>query len=805
MLRPYVLVALLFISLITAAQVKQEPLTVQKIMRDPKWLGSSPSNLQWSTDGQYLYFNWNPDQSVADSLYYISLTGRTPMKASLQQVQDVTNSGNLLYNEARNRYVYTKDGDVFITDVKTNSTRRIGQTTDIESNPRFSFNETKVVYTRNQNLYAWDIITGETLQLTNIKTGDAAATTPAATGTGRGATASTTPRAGSNPQEEWLKNDQLQYFEVLKARKEKREAGEALTKRLKPKEIRSISIEDKTLGGLSTSPDGRFITYQLTRQASGTKSTIIPNYVTETGFTTDIPGRTKVGAAQSTMELFIYDRVNDTVYSIKTDSIPGIRDLPDYLKDYPKQLEEKKKKPAARSVFFSTPSWSPNAALALLDIRSNDNKDRWIMLWDTSSRTLKLLDRQRDEAWIGGPGIGFGRIGWIDNNLIWLQSEKTGYSHLYTIQVANGEKKSLTAGNFEVQQAQLSHDKKYFYITTNEVHPGEQQYYRLTIADGKRERITTQRGAYQSTLSKDEKTIAALYSYSNKPWELFLIENKPGGKAEQITFKGQSDEFRNYPWRDPELISFKARDGAMVYARLYKPANPHPNKPAVLFVHGAGYLQNAHKWWSSYFREYMFNNLLADNGYYVMDIDYRGSAGYGRDWRTGIYRHMGGKDLSDHVDAINYLVSTHGVNPAHVGLYGGSYGGFIALMGLFTEPKVFTAGAALRPVTDWAQYNHGYTSNILNETYNDSLAYRRSSPFYFAEGLQGHLLICHGIVDVNVHFQDAVKLSQRLIELGKDNWEMAGYPMEDHGFVEPSSWTDEYKRIFKLFENVLKK
>jgi dipeptidyl aminopeptidase/acylaminoacyl peptidase len=442
----------------------------------------------------------------------------------------------------------------------------------------------------------------------------------------------------------------------------------------------------------------------------------------------------------------------------------------------------------------------------VIDIRAQDNKDRWIMLWDTAGGKLKLLDRQRDEAWVAGPGIGFfGRTGWIDDNTFWYQSEKTGYSHLYTVNISTGEKKALTSGNYEIQQAQLSLDKKYFYITTNEVHPGEQHFYRLSIADGKKEKITTMTGAHQVTLSRDEKYLGILYSYSTKPWELYLMENKVGGKSQQITHLAQTDEFKSYAWKDPEVITFPAADGAMVYARLYKPANPHPNKPAVLFVHGAGYLQNAHKWWSSYFREYMFNNMLADNGYYVLDIDYRGSAGYGRDWRTGIYRFMGGKDLSDHVDAVKYLVKNHGANPAHVGLYGGSYGGFITLMGMFNEPNVFAAGAALRPVTDWAQYNHGYTSNILNEPYTDSIAYRKSSPFYYAEGLKGHLLICHGMVDVNVHYQDAVKLAQRLIELGKDNWELASYPMEDHGFVEPSSWTDEYKRIYKLFETVLKK
>jgi dipeptidyl aminopeptidase/acylaminoacyl peptidase len=304
------------------------------------------------------------------------------------------------------------------------------------------------------------------------------------------------------------------------------------------------------------------------------------------------------------------------------------------------------------------------------------------------------------------------------------------------------------------------------------------------------------------SLSPDEKNMAILYSYSNKPWELYLQANTPQSQPQQLT-SGQSEAFKSYNWRDPQLIKFKASDGEMVPARLYVPEPEKKNGAAVIFVHGAGYLQNAHKWWSSYFREYMFHNLLTDLGYTVLDIDYRGSAGYGRDWRTGIYRHMGGKDLSDQVDGVKYLVENLGVNPEKVGIYGGSYGGFITLMALFNAPDSFTSGAALRSVTDWAHYNHGYTSNILNEPFNDPIAYRRSSPIYFAEGLKGNLLIAHGMVDVNVHFQDVVRLAQRLIELGKENWEMALYPVEDHGFVEPSSWTDEYKRILKLFNDTL--
>ncbi len=778
------------------AQKTLGKLTVEKIMRDPKWIGSSPSNPQWSADGKTLYFNWNPDAAPSDSLYAITVGNYIPKKVSAAAKQELRLDGSVQYNTKKTAYAYVKGGDVFYTELKSGKTKRVVQTTDFESNPQFSFNETKLVYSRSQNLYAWDIQTGETRQLTRIQAGAGVA------GTNR--PAGREPREAENLQEKWLNKDQLQYFEVLKTRKDKRAATLAYNNNLpKEKELKLINIEDKSLQNLSLSADGRFVTYRLFKQATGNKATIVPNYVTESGFTSDIPARTKVGENLGTSEMFVYDREKDTLYKMSTDTLPGIQDLPAYLKDYPAVWEEKNKKLTSRAVNFSNAEWSPGGKYLLLDVRSQDNKDRWLAVWEVATASIKSIDRIRDEAWVGGPG--FNRKGWIDEEQFWYHSENSGYSHLYVANAATAQKQAITAGKYEVQEAALSANKKYFYVTTNEIHPGEKHFYRLPVTGGKAEKLTTLTGNNEVSISPDEKWMATLYSYSNKPTELFVQETGKEKTMVQVTNKAQSDEFKTYAWKDPEVISFKASDGADVYARVYKPSNPDPKKPAVIFVHGAGYLQNAHKWWSSYFREYMFHNLLADEGYYVMDIDYRGSAGYGRDWRTGIYRHMGGKDLSDHIDAAAYLHKTYGVDKNRVGIYGGSYGGFITLMAMFNEPSSFAAGASLRPVTDWAQYNHGYTANILNEPFNDSIAYRKSSPFYFAEGLKGHLLICHGMVDVNVHYQDAVKLTQRLIELGKDNWELASYPMEDHSFTEPSSWTDEYKRIFKLFETVLKK
>jgi dipeptidyl aminopeptidase/acylaminoacyl peptidase len=776
----------LFIPAIVFAQSKPDQLTVEKIMRDPKWIGTSPSAPFWNADGTKLFFNWNPDQAPSDSLYYITRENITPVKASVEQKQNVIRSGSINYNRERTACIYEQDGDIFYKDVKSGKLYRITQTEATEYDPQFSFGETEVVYDRQQNLFAWNIKTGETRQLTNLVSGD-----------------DDKKEERLSPEDKWLKKEQVQYMQVLRERKDKKLLADKYDSSVRKEELRKINIDGQSVRNISISPDGRFISYRANSFPPKRKSTIVPNYITESGYTTDIRGREKVGEPQGTSRFFIYDRQADSVFEVKTDSIEGIRDLPDYVKDYPSELEKRKKENALREVNFYTASWSPMGSHLVLDIRAQDHKDRWLMLWDNASRKLKLLDRQHDNAWIGGPGMW--STGWIDENHFWYQSEVTGYSHLYSVDVNTGVKKAFTSGKYEVLDAQLSNDKKYFYITTNEVEPAQHQYYRLRIADSKTERITTMTGANEVTVSPDEKTIAILYSYTNKPWELYLQENKPGGKLQQVTNKAQSEEFKSYPWRDAEVVTFTARDGAVVHGRIYKPAHPDVHKPAVIFVHGAGYLQNAHKWWSDYFREYMFNNLLADNGYYVMDIDYRGSAGYGRDWRTAIYRHMGGKDLTDNVDAADYLVKNYGVNPKNIGLYGGSYGGFITLMAMFTTPDVFAAGAGLRSVSDWANYNHGYTSNILNEPYNDSLAYKRSSPIYYVQGLKGHLLMCHGMVDQNVHFQDIVKVTQRLIELGKNNWELAVYPMEDHGFVEPSSWTDEYKRIFKLFETVLKK
>lgn len=762
-------------------------LTVEKIMSDTVYLGESPTSFRWSDNSKSLSFEWRPFDQKERSIYEIGIEESSPNKVV------PTKAGNLerkeiSYSKDGKKIIFQRNGDLFIKDIKDNHETLLVGSTEFESHPIFNYNENAVVFQNGENLFSISLSNQGLRQLTNFT------------------------RNISNDneiikdQDRWLQKDQLSLFEVLQERNEKNEKKAKTKGKINWIPKRFNLPPSSIITNISIDPKTRFIIFTIADQEEKSRNIEVPNYVTLSGYTENIPGRTKVGSILPTYRTKIYDIERDSIYNVLTDQIPQIKRLPEYLKEYPELLAQRTKENKDREVNISRPIWNPNSSYALVNIVSLDNKDRWIMKLDPMDGSLSPLDHQHDEAWIGGPGIGsfYGSLNvqWIDDNTFYFQSEETGYSHIYTMNIANGQKKQLTSGAYEVQTLQLSHDKNSFYLTANVEHPGITHFYKIPVQGGNLVKLTTLKGGNEVTLSPDEKWLAIRYSSTTKPWELYIQENKLGAIAKRIT-NTTSTAFEEYQWKTPETIIYKNRYGVDTYAQIFLPSKPLPNKPAVVFVHSNGYLQNVHYWWSYHFREYMFNNLLVDQGFTVINIDYNASSGYGKDYRTGIYRHMGGRDLSDLTDGAKLLVEKYGINPNYIGLYGGSYGGFLTLMGLFTEPDVFKSGAALRSVTDWAHYNARYTSNILNEPLTDEKAYKRSSPIYFASGFKGHLLMTHGIVDVNVNFQDIIRLSQRLIELGKDDWELAVYPLEDHDFVEPSSWTDQYKRILKLFKDTL--
>jgi dipeptidyl aminopeptidase/acylaminoacyl peptidase len=808
--------------------IKKFELTIDNIMRGPGLVGYEPTGVRWSPDGRKIYFRWKQagEPLKAElSTYEANADGTGLRKLSDEEVKLLPPTGGDLSDDKKTA-VYAENGDIFLYDLRTGQRRQLTKTTDVEGSPRFSADHRSITFTRQNNLYAFSLDSNLLEQLTDIR----AAGVPAPTagpggrggvGGGRNQQNQDSTRTGTDSQEA-LKKEERGLFDAIRERAEKREEGEKKRKESEKDRRKFFQLTGgQNAGNMSLSPDGKFVIVMVNESGVGSKTTIVPNFVTESGYTEDIPGRTKVGDIQGRNRVAILSvATGDSKWVDHGQRLAGTLPVagagekstehigrPEHAAtgQETKSAQGGPPPPRERDVQLSQPIWSDDGKNAVLSGRSVDNKNRWIMQLDPATGKTRILASIKDDAWVGGPG-GFS-LGWMpDNRRVFFQSERDGFSHLYTVSIEGGEPKQLTSGQFEVSDVRVSEDKTKFYFTSSEGSFFERNLYSMGLDGGARTKLTSMPGNNQTTVSPDQTKLAIVRSFANKPPELYVAPNKTGdteAEIKQVT-SSPTDEWKSYNWITPPIVSIKARDGATVYGRLYKPANFKKGGPAVVFVHGAGYLQNVHNWWSTYYREYMFHHLLMEKGYAVLDIDYRGSAGYGRDWRTGIYRHMGGKDLTDHVDAAQYLVNEHGVNAQRIGIYGGSYGGFITLMAMFTTPDVFAAGAALRPVTDWAHYNNGYTANILNLPQSDQEAYRRSSPIYHAAGLKGALLIAHGMVDVNVHYQDSVRLAQKLIELRKENWELAGYPVEDHGFEQPTSWADEYKRIFKLFETNLK-
>ena len=751
---------------VTAAEIEASSFdfTIANMMRGPEVYGRQPEGIRWSPDSRYIYFRWNPpgtDWREQPANYRVrAVRGAQPESLTTAQMDSV---GPLLAQGERSpdgrRRVAAYDGDLWL--VQGMNARRLTQTMEAERSPTWDRTGQRIFFLRGDNVFSLNVADGFVQQLTNVRSGPEQRESRTA------------------PQRAALERQQLELFESVRDRARRDSIMTEMRNERQAAQIPALNLrQNERLSQVSVSPSGEVLLLVASSQVPGAQQTIIPDWVTQSGYTEPMNMRTKVGDVQGTSRVALLRLA--TGEATWLDVVPGGE--------------------ASGSTRFG--EWSPDGSAALLFTTTSDFKTRYIHSV-TDAGVLRTLDTLTDTAWVAGPC--FGCFGWIqDGARAWFVSEASGYAHVYSVAADGSDRRQLTSGDWEVRAATVSDDGRYFYLHTAEASPFERHLYRMPVAGGQRTRITTEPGGHNVTVSPDGRLLADVFGFANKPWELYLAENRAGAPMSQLT-TSPAAEFLDFPWLVPDIVMVPASDGVNVPARIYRPEQmgAEPNGAAVIFVHGAGYLHNVHMWWSQYQREFMFNHFLASKGYVVLDIDFRASAGYGRDWRTAIYRHMGGRDLQDHVDGSRYLTREFGIDPERIGIYGGSYGGFITLMALFTAPEYFGAGAALRSVTDWSHYNHGYTGRILNLPQDDTLSYRQSSPIYFAEGLEDPLLIAHGMVDVNVHFSDVVRLSQRLIELGKTDWEMAVYPVEDHAFVRPSSWTDEYRRIFELFERHL--
>lgn len=767
-----------FVFLLTFGANAQN-LTVSQIMAEPSIAGQRVEGEKLSPDGTKVIYLWSAEGKPVRDLYLVSTDGRDakillrtsdlPKPASrpekenkldygLELNDDFSKArenqfGNFEWSPDSKKLIFTYGGDIFTLVLGDEKPKRYTKTRSGEFGAEFIDND-RIIYRSDGNVFI-------------LNTADATLT--------------------------------------------------QITKEADP--AKNISV-----GNAVVNKSGTLAAYVVS-DSSKYRSLVIPNYLGE--FVA--AGTRRRGWSDQKLFVTPTDGSRDTPFEVKLPKQEGVGG-------------------------FRSIKWAADNQSLIVDRGDIDTKRRQLFyIKNVGSKDEKtiLITEETDPKWLA-PLSYIVEPNPKNANQLFFASERDGFNHIYlaTLETpaetrpveninSNGDAnltgatptpmvkiKQLTKGNWQVEWAKW--DPRgvgdiFFLSTTHGTANRRIEVVNLNGQISDERRLSGNDGMINSPqISTEGSDIRAIFEFSqwNRPGEVYTRTLCNIGKficsaSEPISAPRKLTEtvphtFEARAWNEPKFISIPSRDAKKIAAKIYQPADFNKTKkyPMVVFVHGAGYLQNVINGWNNYYREFMFNELLTQKGYVVLDIDYRGSAGYGRDWRTDVYDFLGGKDMDDHVDAIDFMVANYSVNKDKVGVYGGSYGGFMAGMLAMRAPDKVAAAAALRPVFDWKNYyesSPGYTVQRLGFPDKNPEAYKRSSPITYADKLERPLLILHGMSDDNVPVQDSVQLMEKLIRLGKTQYfEAMLYPSENHGFVRPESWTDEYERILAFFEKNLK-
>ena len=747
-----------------------QSLTVREIMAEPSIAGTRVENERLSPDGSKVIFLWNAEGKYPRDLYIVPTDGSakpsillklsdfpaTPPKVQPDNKLDYglvvrdefvkereTQFGGIDWSPDSKKLLFSQAGDLYVFTLGDTKPKRYTKTQVGEVAARFVDNN-RILYQQGGNLFVLNIADATTVQLT--KDADAA---------------------------------------------------------------KFIGV-----GNATVSKDGSMVAYVVS-DSSKQKALVVPNYLGEF-----VEGPTqRRGWSEQKVFVTPADGSRDSAFEIKLAKAEGVS-------------------------FIRRMVWAVDNRSLILDRVDKDTKRRQLFYIHNAGgkdeQVITIAD-ETDDKWQASLSSII-EPNPKDPSQLFFGSEKDGYNHVYlatlkkrtpeanptgTIRQENpsdagyettADIKQLTTGNWQVEWAKWSPDATEVIFSSTEQRPSERLFYSYDVRRGDYQGIPSgpmgsMKTSPQLAETGDDPILVYSLSRWNSPDELYSQKVCTGCSnlhLPRMLTTSVPAAFASRKWNEPKFIDIPSRGGKQIKSKIYLPAGHDAKKkyPMVIFVHGAGYLQNTINGWNNYYREFMFNELLTQKGYVVLDIDYRGSAGYGRDWRTDVYDFLGGKDYDDHLDAIDFMIKNYGVDAKKVGVYGGSYGGFMAEMLAFRAPETVAAAAALRPVADWKNYyasSPTYTAQRLGFPDKNPEAYKRSSPISYADGLKTQLLILHGMSDDNVHVQDSVQLIEKLVRLGKtDYFQAMLYPSENHGFVRPESWTDEYTRILAFFEKNLK-
>jgi len=424
--------------------------------------------------------------------------------------------------------------------------------------------------------------------------------------------------------------------------------------------------------------------------------------------------------------------------------------------------------------YLARVQFAPDGAL-LIQVQSRDQRTLRLLRMAPGTLDRTTLIEERSDTWIS---LTNDLRPLRDGRLIW-SSERTGYRHLELRDRHGRIERSLTAGDWPVDRLEgVDESGGFVYFTAAREGPLEKQLYRAPLAGGAPERVTPESGFHAVEMSPDGSLFVDLHDCAAAPPRVLLKEG--AGRTRRVLDPNEDPEIRALGLRPPEFVTIAAEGGTTLHGALFKPRDMAPGRryPALVRVYGGPTAQTVKNSWE--LTQDLRAQRLAENGYVVFRLDNRGSPRRGRAFETALFRRLGSVEVEDQIRGARYLAGLPFVDPGRIGVYGWSYGGYMAALCLLRAPDLFRAAVAGAPVTDWDGYDTHYTERYMGMPQENPESYRASSLLPLAQNLlDGRLLIVHGMADENVHFRHTARLLN-VLNAARRKYDLLLFPDERH-------------------------
>ena len=461
-------------------------------------------------------------------------------------------------------------------------------------------------------------------------------------------------------------------------------------------------------------------------------------------------------------------------------------------------------------IYLARVNWLPDGKTLAIQRESRDQRKLDLLFADIETGRSWVVLTETSKTWIDlHDELSFLKQ---SREFIWASS-RDGYRHLYLYDCDGRLLRQLTAGAWSVDDFRaraikgIDEKKRLVFFTATEKSPTERHLYSTSLDTQDPHqvvRISEDDGLHAITMSADAALYVDTFTNRSQPPQVsvhaadgkrltYLLENRLDAQHPDAAFLADNSL--------PEIGTLTAADGQTLYYRLYKPRHFDPGKryPAIVDVYGGPGVQRVLDNWTGS----TFAQILTRAGYVVFQLDNRGSAFRGTAFQAPIHDKLGEVEVADQVLGARWLGSQGFVDPARIGVWGWSYGGYLTLMLMFKAPEVFRAGVAGAPVTDWTLYDTHYTERYLERPPENAAGYASSSVLPYAQDLKGKLLVMHGMADDNVLFLHSTKLFRRLQDLGKP-FEVMVYPGAKHGLIRQHDGRHAYATIKRFFDENLR-